>query len=301
MENWGAITFNESTLLFDPQISSEQTKRDIFVTVAHEMSHQWFRQPRHEMAWWDNLWLNEGFASWMDSKASDHFNPDWQMWLDASAERDRRDERADARNTTHPLQTPVASESEANDAFDSITYDKGRAFIRMLESYLGESEFRRGIPRIFGGPSFIPIPPRRDALGGVGKKPPANRSKNFRRLDGTTGPACGERQGGLRERPGGRLAGTGTADAGVRPRRAPVAMGPSIRRPDEHQRTRVTSATSCWRANQAQSPFRIARGAIKANAGDVGYYRVWVRTRAVPTVGWSTFNQLPVAKTGSIC
>ncbi|MDB6017623.1 MAG: pepN [Pedosphaera sp.] len=143
MENWGAITYNESVLLFDPQTSSEQTRQDIFVTVAHEMAHQWFGN-LVTTAWWDNLWLNEGFATWMETKATDHFNPDWQMWLNAGAEKTAV-MSGDARNTTHPIQTPIENESQANDAFDSITYQKGGALLRMLESYLGEETFRRGI------------------------------------------------------------------------------------------------------------------------------------------------------------
>lgn len=143
MENWGAITFNESFLLFDPQTSSQQTKRDIFVTVAHEMSHQWFGN-LVTVAWWNNLWLNEGFASWMEVKATDHFNPGWQMWLSAALEKTGV-MSGDAHSTTHPIQQPVGNDSEAGDAFDSITYQKGGAFLRMLEDYLGEEEFRKGI------------------------------------------------------------------------------------------------------------------------------------------------------------
>ncbi len=143
MENWGAITYNESFLLFDSKASSQETKQGIFVTVAHEMAHQWFGD-LVTMAWWDNLWLNEGFATWMENKATDHFNPDWQMWLAAAAEKTAV-MSGDARSTTHPIQTPIRSESQANDAFDSITYQKGGAFLRMLESYLGEKQFRHGI------------------------------------------------------------------------------------------------------------------------------------------------------------
>jgi aminopeptidase N len=152
MENWGGITYNESMLLFDPKTSSLQTKQEIFTTVAHEMSHQWFGN-LVTMAWWDNLWLNEGFATWMEHKATDHFNRNWQMWLAASAEKSDV-MGGDARSTTHPIQTPVATESEANDAFDNITYQKGGAIIRMLENYLGPEVFRRGIHRYLADHSY---------------------------------------------------------------------------------------------------------------------------------------------------
>jgi aminopeptidase N len=119
------------------------------------MAHQWFGD-LVTMAWWDNLWLNEGFASWMGSKCTAQFNPQWEVWLRQEFPRDptRRvgiaKEAAmegDARSTTHPIQQPVATEAEANSAFDDITYKKGQSFLRMLESFLGEDVFREGIRR----------------------------------------------------------------------------------------------------------------------------------------------------------
>ena len=153
MENWGGITYYESKLLFDPKSSSEETKQDIYEVLAHEMAHQWFGD-LVTMAWWDNLWLNEGFASWMGSKCTAHFNPQWEVWLRREFPRDpsRRAGIAkeaamegDARSTTHPIQQPVATEAEANSAFDDITYKKGQSFLRMLESFLGDDVFREGI------------------------------------------------------------------------------------------------------------------------------------------------------------
>jgi aminopeptidase N len=153
MENWGGITYYESKLLFDPKSSSEETKQDIYEVLAHEMAHQWFGD-LVTMAWWDNLWLNEGFASWMGSKCTAHFNPQWEVWQRREFPRDpsRRAGIAkeaamegDARSTTHPIQQPVATEAEANSAFDDITYKKGQSFLRMLESFLGADVFREGI------------------------------------------------------------------------------------------------------------------------------------------------------------
>jgi aminopeptidase N len=153
MENWGGITYYESRLLFDPEKSSAETKQGIYEVIAHETAHMWFGD-LVTMAWWDNLWLNEGFASWMGTKCTAKFNPDWETWLSKNTPRDptRRGGigkegamEGDARSTTHPIQQPIANEAEANSAFDDITYRKGLSFIRMLESFLGEDVFRDGI------------------------------------------------------------------------------------------------------------------------------------------------------------
>jgi aminopeptidase N len=143
MENWGGITFFESRLLFDPATSASDARRAIFNIIAHEMAHQWFGD-LVTMAWWDNIWLNEGFASWMQAKAAEVLHPDWQTWLNSSGFKQAAMSE-DARRTTHPIQHPIANESEAMTAFDSITYAKGQAVIRMVESYLGDDSFRAGI------------------------------------------------------------------------------------------------------------------------------------------------------------
>ncbi|HEU0149337.1 MAG TPA: M1 family metallopeptidase [Bradyrhizobium sp.] len=143
MENWGGITFFESRLLFDPATDPDGTRRDIFSVVAHEMAHQWFGD-LVTMGWWDNLWLNEGFASWMQEKAATQLHPQWRSWLNGYGQKQSA-MSLDARRTSHPIQQKVADESEAMLAFDGITYSKGQAFIRMLEAYLGEQPFRDGI------------------------------------------------------------------------------------------------------------------------------------------------------------
>jgi len=143
MENWGGIVYNENTLLYDPKTSPESVRQGTFSVNAHEMAHQWFGN-LVTMAWWDNLWLNEGFASWMASKATEHFHPEWRPYLANIGDRERV-MNLDSRKTTHPIQTPVETEAQAADAFDDITYEKGQAFLRMLEAYLGEDAFRKGI------------------------------------------------------------------------------------------------------------------------------------------------------------
>src|SRR3979411_2425046 len=95
-------------------------------------------------AWWDNIWLNEGFASWMQAKSAEDLHPDWQTWLNTTGFKQAA-MAADAPRTTRPIQRPIANETEAMAAFDVITYSKGQAFIRMLEGYLGDDGVRAGM------------------------------------------------------------------------------------------------------------------------------------------------------------
>jgi aminopeptidase N len=155
MENWGAITYLDSSLLFDPNSSPQSKRQDVFTTVSHEIAHQWFGN-LVTMAWWDNLWLNEGFASWMEKKVADRFNPTWKIWLQVHASREAAMAR-DAMRTSHPIQQDVADESEADSASDTITYDKGQAIIRMLEAYLSEETFRDGLRRYMNAHAFSSV------------------------------------------------------------------------------------------------------------------------------------------------
>jgi len=143
MENWGAIAYNEGRFLYNPGEDSLRQQQAVYGIIAHEIAHQWFGN-LVTMAWWDNLWLNEGFASWMAGKATERFNPRWGMRLRDALWKDQALSE-DARRTTHPIQTPVENDVRAMDVFDSITYAKGAAVLRMLEGYLGEDVFRAGV------------------------------------------------------------------------------------------------------------------------------------------------------------
>ena len=143
MENWGAIFYFERDLEIDARTSTELDRRNVFVVIAHEMAHQWFGD-LVTMDWWDDLWLNEGFASWMEVKATDHFHPEWHMWMD-SIDAKEAAMHIDARGGTHPIVTPISDVLQANQAFDTISYSKGQAVIRMLENYVGADAFRAGV------------------------------------------------------------------------------------------------------------------------------------------------------------
>ncbi|OYW47278.1 MAG: aminopeptidase [Sphingomonadales bacterium 32-68-7] len=143
MENWGAILTFERILLDDPANSSAAARQNIFSVQAHEVAHQWFGNIV-TMAWWDDLWLNEGFASWLETKATDHFNPEWHALLGRVAGRETA-MGLDAFVTTHPVVQPVRTVSELSQAFDAIAYQKGEAVISMLEAYAGDDVWRNGI------------------------------------------------------------------------------------------------------------------------------------------------------------
>ena len=145
MENWGAIFSWESEMLLDPRIASEDDRQRAYIVAAHEMAHQWFGD-LVTMQWWDDLWLNEGFASWMESKVTDHFHPEWHIWLQQLEFRQGA-MALDAREGTHAIITPIVDSLQAQEAFDEIAYEKGSAVIRTLESYLGEEAFRAGVRR----------------------------------------------------------------------------------------------------------------------------------------------------------
>jgi aminopeptidase N len=143
MENWGAIFTFERVLLDDPAITTDAERQAIFGVQAHEMAHQWFGD-LVTMAWWDDLWLNEGFASWMASKTTQHFHPDWGADVDQVESREGA-LGIDAYATTHPIVQTVRTVEQANQAFDTITYSKGESVLTMLEGFAGSGVWQKGI------------------------------------------------------------------------------------------------------------------------------------------------------------
>lgn len=143
MENWGAIFSFESILLVDPAITTEARRQSIFEVAAHEMAHQWFGD-LVTMAWWDDLWLNEGFASWMATKATTALHPEWEPEL-GNVEGRESAIALDSVSSTHPVVQRVQTVEQISQAFDAITYRKGEAVITMLEDYVGEDGWRRGV------------------------------------------------------------------------------------------------------------------------------------------------------------
>ncbi len=268
MEHWGAITFREGLLLFDPWASAGTARRGIFTLIAHELAHQWFGN-LVTMGWWDNLWLNEGFATWMEAKATEHFHPQWQTWLNGN-EQKQSAMSLDARGTSHPIQQPVADETEASAMFDGITYNKAAAIVRMLEGYLGEDAFRTGLRKYMADYAY-------------GNTTTADL---WQALEAASGKPVAAIAATFIEQPGVPLVVGRTNCVGDQQRIVLRQEHFSIRDPDPAPRR--------WQVPIAVGPLRALRGAetvllqdepkeiaagrcgepIKLNLGDIGYYRV---------------------------
>ncbi len=143
MENLGCITFRETALLVDPVKATQSEEQRVADVVAHELAHMWFGD-LVTMKWWNGIWLNEAFATFMEVAACDAFRPPWKRWENFSLERTVAFE-ADSLTSTRPVEYEVRSPADAEGMFDVLTYQKGGALLRMLEQYLGEERFRDGI------------------------------------------------------------------------------------------------------------------------------------------------------------
>ena len=143
MENFGCITFRETEMLVDAKNGALPAKKEVATTVAHEMAHQWFGD-LVTPAWWDNLWLNEGFATWMESKAAAKWQPKWGYDQDVAMDMNHTMD-ADAGRTTRPIRARAETPAEINELFDDIAYGKAGAVIGMVENWVGEETFRKGV------------------------------------------------------------------------------------------------------------------------------------------------------------
>ena len=143
MENFGAITYRETALLVDAHDGSISAKKRVASVIAHEMAHQWFGD-LVTMQWWDNLWLNEGFATWMQDKAASDWHPEWGYKEDAADELNAT-LNYDSARTTRTIRTKAETPAQISELFDGIAYGKAGAVIGMVEQYVGEDRFRRGV------------------------------------------------------------------------------------------------------------------------------------------------------------
>ncbi len=144
MENWGAVTYRESAILVDEENSSISNKQWVALVIAHELAHQWFGN-LVTMEWWTHLWLNEGFASYIEYLAVDKMFPKWDIWTQFATSDLNVALRLDSLTSTHPIEVEVHNPDEIGEIFDEVSYSKGASVIRMLADYLGEKDFRDGL------------------------------------------------------------------------------------------------------------------------------------------------------------
>ena len=143
MENLGCITFREVLLLIDPETATQPELQTAAAVINHELAHMWFGD-LVTMKWWEGIWLNEAFATFMETACTDAYRPDWQVWTTFSRGRSAA-YATDALGSTRPIEYPVRNPAEAEGMFDILTYEKGASLVRMLEQYLGVERFRDGV------------------------------------------------------------------------------------------------------------------------------------------------------------
>ncbi|GFT12414.1 aminopeptidase N [Nephila pilipes] len=153
MENWGLITYRETALLFDPRFSSSSNRQRVATVISHELAHQWFGNLVTPQ-WWDDLWLNEGFASYVEYLGVEAVHPDWQMDQQFVLDEVHDVMDLDCLKTSHPISLPVRHPDEINEIFDRISYGKGASIIRMMKYFLGDDNFKNGLMNYLNDKKF---------------------------------------------------------------------------------------------------------------------------------------------------
>jgi len=294
MENWGAIFTFENAILLDPAISTQADRQQSFLVAAHEIAHQWFGN-LVTMQWWDDLWLNEGFASWMESRTMQRLHPEWHWELNGIASREAAMEQ-DALTTTHPVVQHIATVEQANQAFDSITYQKGEAVIRMLENYVGGEAWRGGVRAYLGQHAYgnTVSDDLWRSMEQAAHKPVMAIAHDFTLQPGVplirvADAVC--KDGAT------TLTLTQTEFSKEKPELAGAARGRNWRVPVVAQTvggTRVSAVVAGGRASMTLP----GCGAVLLNAGQAGYYRTLYRAPAFAALGASFGRLEPIDQLG---
>ena len=288
MENWGGVIYSERALLFDEAIGSADDRKTVHEYVVHELAHQWFGN-LVTMVWWDDLWLNEGFASWMEKKLTDEFNPSMKVWVRTHADKEKAMAK-DALRTAHPVQQQVDDESEALAAFDDITYLKGLSVVRMLEAYLGEAPFRDGLRRYMSRHAYSNATSADlwAALEAASNKPIAAIALGFSRPPGIPLIQISTQCEGNKLAVTLRQSRYSLNDPYAPPQtwQVPVALG----RPGDGKASHIELVSAAPKALTFDGCDR----PVKANYGDVGYYRVQYDESNLKALG-AAYRQLSAA------
>jgi aminopeptidase N/puromycin-sensitive aminopeptidase len=262
MENFGCITYRETEMLVDQRDGALEAKKEVATTVMHEMAHQWFGD-LVTPAWWDNLWLNEGFATWMQTKAAAKWQPKWGFDQDVAMDKNHTLDE-DAGRTTRAIRTKAGTPAEINELFDDIAYDKAGEVIAMVENWEGEEVFRKGVKAYLQGHEYCNATAEDfwNAQTQVSGQPVDKVLRSFVDLPGV---------------PEIRLGSAAGSEATVTQRRFLLSE------PDAEDEARLAETwtlplclkgTRCQIVDaQSQTLTAPASGFLYANAGDKGYYR----------------------------
>ncbi|XP_046581725.1 puromycin-sensitive aminopeptidase-like isoform X2 [Haliotis rubra] len=197
MENWGLVTYRETALLVDPTNSSANVKQYVALVVGHELAHMWFGN-LVTMEWWTNLWLKEGFTSWIEYLCVDECFPEYDIWTQFVNIDLGRALELDALHTSHPVEVPVGHPAEVDEIFDAISYCKGASVIRMLHDYLGDEDFRKGMNKYLTKHSYQNTESEDlwASLGEASRKPVAKMMNTWTKQMGFPVIKVNERQDG---------------------------------------------------------------------------------------------------------
>ena len=264
MENWGLVTYRETALLVDEKNSSASAKQRVAEVIDHELAHQWFGN-LVTMEWWTDLWLNEGFASYMGPKAVDDRFPEWKLWEQYVATEFMAALHDDSLRNSHPIEIPVKNPQEIREIFDHITYNKGSAVNRMLEHFLGEDKFRAGLRKYLKRYSYknAKTVDLWKALEEVSRQPVRKIMAGFTKQEGypAISAALGKQGLEIEQR---RFIFDGGADSKKLSWKVPLTLGVEGSAP----RSLLLSGKSLHIPSVRESGF------LKLNPGQTGFYRV---------------------------
>ena len=286
MENWGAIFTFERILLNDPAITTEGERQAIFSVEAHEMAHQWFGD-LVTMGWWGDLWLNEGFASWMENKATQHFHPDWGADIDHVESREAA-MSLDSFKSTHPIVQEVRTVEQANQAFDTITYQKGESVLSMLETFATPAVWRSGIQAYIRAHAYQNTKTQDlwNAVEGAGAKGLSTVARDY-----TDQPGVPMIQIGASQCVGGNTVATLTQTQFSSDQRAETAAQPRSWHVPVLATAGGAQAQAVTQGRQTQ--IRVPGcGPLLINAGQTGYYRTLYQPQQAQALE-GVFTKLP--------
>ena len=299
MENAGAVFFRETLLLVDPETATLPEKKRVAEVICHELAHMWYGD-LVTMAWWDDLWLNEAFATWMAFHVVDAWKPEWKMWNDFQHYRSAALGHRRAREHPPDLHRRCVRRSEATENFDLITYEKGASVVRMIERYLGAETFRAGVRRYIREHQRGQHRGRRPLARAVARRRASTSSRSC--APGSSRPAsrcCGCGAAPARARP--CSATTRSASASMRSAARRAALADPLGRARGHRRTPPPHRAAPADGEPREHPARAeAAAVVYGNADEGGFFRPLHDDAELEALAGSLDTLSPVERMGLV-